>query len=424
MALGVPGLRRAVIASIPLLLAGLLAACGSYKAPGGGGSRGGPPSGLTFRAFISNSTGFSSISPGLQIMDARLDKQFLGSFINGGPQPTFLVLSPDKKLTLTFSPANNSVGLVNNLSESFGGSITLPNFTESLVIANDNSTAYAALPTQPVLGQPAGEIEALDLVRGGIKSKVAVAGVHRLAQSPNGNRILAFSDNSDTVTLIAPSLVGTTTDPRTPLTGFDRPIGAVFSPDSTTAYVLNCGRECAGIQASITKVDLNAFVVGPTLPVSAATVAVLSGNTLYVAGTPLGQLCAAGTTAAPTCGVLDVVDVPSFTVTTSGVLISDGFHDRMAVASNNRVFIGARICTNINTASEQRGCLSIFNPSDSTVTVAPDNGDVTGVQPITGRNAVYVIQGAELRIYDMTTGKLQSKQVDLVGQIVDVKLVD
>jgi len=67
---------------------------------------------------------------------------------------------------------------------------------------------------------------------------------------------------------------------------------------------------------------------------------------------------------------------------------------------------------------------SIFNPSDSTVTVAPDNGDVTGVQPITGRNAVYVIQGAELRIYDMTTGKLQSKQVDLVGQIVDVKLVD
>jgi hypothetical protein len=37
---------------------------------------------------------------------------------------------------------------------------------------------------------------------------------------------------------------------------------------------------------------------------------------------------------------------------------------------------------------------------------------------------VYVIQQGELRIYDTTTDKLQSQQVDILGQADDVKLVD
>jgi hypothetical protein len=37
---------------------------------------------------------------------------------------------------------------------------------------------------------------------------------------------------------------------------------------------------------------------------------------------------------------------------------------------------------------------------------------------------VYVVQQGELRIYDTTTDKLQSVQIDILGQAVDVKLVD
>jgi len=39
-------------------------------------------------------------------------------------------------------------------------------------------------------------------------------------------------------------------------------------------------------------------------------------------------------------------------------------------------------------------------------------------------NVVYVIQNGELGIYDTTTDKLQTTQVDIIGQAVDVKEVD
>jgi hypothetical protein len=127
--------------------------------------------------------------------------------------------------------------------------------------------------------------------------------------------------------------------------------------------------------------------------------------------------------------MLDVIDLSSMTITGSAV-ITDGSHDRMELGSNGQIFIGARRCTNINIPAsgndpgEVRGCLSIFNSSNSSVVVPPDNGDVTGLQPITNRSVVYVIQQGELRIYDTTTDKLQSNQVDILGQAVDVKLVD
>ena len=98
--------------------------------------------------------------------------------------------------------------------------------------------------------------------------------------------------------------------------------------------------------------------------------------------------------------------------------------------SNGQIFIGARTCTNINTPAsgsnpgEVRGCLSIFNTSSSNVVFPADNGDVTGLQPITNRNVVYAVQQGELRIYDTTTDKLQAQQVDILGQAIDVKLVD
>jgi hypothetical protein len=98
------------------------------------------------------------------------------------------------------------------------------------------------------------------------------------------------------------------------------------------------------------------------------------------------------------------------------------------LASNNQLFIGARTCTNINVAgnsgSEVRGCLSIFDTGKLTVVVPPAVGDVTGIQPISRRNAVYVVQNGVLDIYDSTTDQLQKTQVDITGQPVDVKQVN
>ncbi len=117
------------------------------------------------------------------------------------------------------------------------------------------------------------------------------------------------------------------------------------------------------------------------------------------------------------------------TVTTTAT-ITDGYHDHIEMGSNGQLFIGAHTCTNINAPSsggatgEVRGCLSIFDTAKSTVVVPPQLGDVTGIQPISRRNVVYVAQNGNLSIYDTTTDKLQTTQVDIIGQAVDVKQVD
>ena len=398
---------------------------------------------MKFRAFVSNplrplSTG--GTVPVLEIVDALQDKLpgYAVNLLGSSPEPGLMALSPNKKFTLVFSASNNAVTVVDNARENVVqagtgtlSSITLPGFTDSMVVGSDNLTAYAAVSSTPVVGQSPGAVEVLNLSAAGISATLPVSGARTIVGSHNGNRILAFGDRPDTVTVIAPSLVGTNADPRTTVqdpAAFDHPVWGVFSSDDTTAYILNCGPECGGVASSVTVLDLNTNTPGTNIPVDAATIGLLSGSTLYVAGTPPNTACGSGT-AATTCGMVDIVDLSSMTVTTSAV-ITDGFHDRMELGSNGQIFIGARTCTNINTPAsgsnpgEVRGCLSIFSTSNSSVVVPPNNGDVTGLQPITNRNVVYVVQKGELRIYDTTTDKLQTQQVDILGQAIDVELVD
>jgi hypothetical protein len=413
--------------------------CGSYNNPSSSQQR---TSGLKFRAFVSNplrplSSG--GTAPLLEIVDALQDKLsgFVVNLISANPDPGLMVLSPNKKFTLVFSASNNAVTVIDNgrenLVQSGTGtlpSIPLPGFTDSMAVGSDNLTAYAAVSSTPVVGQSPGAVEVLNLSGANISATLPVSGARTIVGSHNVNRILVFGDQADTVTVIAPSLIGTNVDPRTTVqsAAFDHPVWGIFSSDDTTAYILNCGAECGGLAASVTVLDLNTNTPGTNIPVDGATVGLLSGSTLYVAGTPPGTACGSGT-AATSCGIADVIDLSSMTVTGS-VVITDGFHDRMELGSNGQIFIGARTCTNINIAAsgsnpgEVRGCLSIFNTSNSSVVVPPNNGDVTGLQPITNRTVVYVVQQGELRIYDTTTDKLQSKQVDILGQAIDVKLVD
>jgi hypothetical protein len=375
----------------------------------------------------------------LEIVDALQDKLsgFVVNLVGSSADPGLMVLSPNKKLTLVFSASSNTVTAVDNAGErlvqSGSGtlpSITLPGFTDSIAVGSDNLTAYAAVSSTPVVGQSPGAVEVLNLSSASISATLPVSGAHTIVGSHSRNRILVFGDHADTVTVIAPSLIGTNTDPRTTVQNstFDHPVWAIFSSDDTTAYILNCGPECGGAAASVTVFDLNTNTPGTSIPVDAATIGLLNGSTLYVAGTPPGTPCGSGT-AATTCGMMNVIDLGSMTVTGSAV-ITDGFHDRMELGSNGQLFIGARTCTNINipvsgsNSGEVRGCLSIFNTSNSSVVVPPDNGDVTGLQAITNRNVVYVVQQGELRIYDTTTDKLQSNQIDILGQAIDVKLVD
>jgi hypothetical protein len=448
MFLGALRLRQPALAILVLTAASaIMASCGSnYNS---NNTLGLPPEAnpatIKVHVFVSNplfSTGSSSV-PVLNVVDGQLDL-ISPSVISVGatsPTPGTMVLFPNKRLTLVFSASNNALTVVNNASQnvaqSSGGttqSLTLPGFSESIVVAPDNATGFAAVPSAAVNGQSPGVVDVLDLSTDAIVATIPIPGARYLAQSHNGNRILVLGSRPDTVTVLTPSSVGTSTDPRLDVQSslFDHPVWAAFSSDDSTAYILNCGPECGGTTASVTLLDINSNLVGPTIPVDAGTVGLLAGNTLYVAGTkPGANTCAGSTTAtvATTCGEVSAVDVGTMTVSSTAT-ITDGYHNQMQMGANNQLFIGARACTNTKAPAngsnpgEVRGCLSILDANKTTVVVPPFNGDVTGIQPITRRNVVYVVQNGQLDIYDTTTDKLQKTQVDIVGQAVDVLQVD
>jgi hypothetical protein len=454
MSCGVQGLRRTAAAFlVAIFISVTLASCGSYSSPSSQSSN---TSGLNFRAFVSNPlTSVSGVTiPTLEIIDASKDvlASHLVNVSSVNSNPGLMVVSDNKKISLVYNGSNNSIALIDNALEApllgSGGTalpaLALPDFSESMVISADNTEVFAAVRNARVTGQPPGVVEVISLLTASTTDQLAVPNVHWLSQSHNGNRILAFGDNQDTVTVIVPSDVGTAQDATTTFCQdglpkpdpsqcdlnapkvFDHPVWGVFDSSDAKAYILNCGPECGGTTASIAVLDLNTSKASAAVPLAAATIGLLNGSTLYVAGTPPNTACGSGT-AATTCGTVQAVDVDTL-VASQPVLITDGYHHRMEMGSNGQLFIGARACSDINiSGGEVRGCLSVFNTATSAAVIPPETGDVagvTGLQPITKRNVVYVVEGGELHIYDTTTDQLQSTQIDLIGQAVDVKLVD
>ena len=407
-------MKRVLILLFSLLPASLILLSCGYSSP----SSSGTGSALKYRAFITN-----SVAPaGVYIVNAQTDVRAAVSPISAGHTPGMMVVTPNRTLTLVFSGdgtqfSDNQLTVINNATESAAGSIALPGGTESIVVSPDGSAAYAAIPTAFVVGQSPGVVKAISLRSGTFTGEVDVPSVHYLAIDNTGNRILGFSDNSDSVAVITPSNIGIG-NAVNPVCCFARPVAAFFSSDDTTAYVVNCGAECGGTQssaqASIQTLDLTTNTAGPATNVQAATVALVSNSTMYLAGTVPCTIQNVQTT----CGELTTFDLASMQVVGSPVSITDGYHNRIALGANGRLFVGARTCS-------QGLCLSIYNTQSGAVTIPPATGDVTGIEPIAKRTVVYVIQNHSLGIYDTATDKLQPLQItNLIGQFVDVKVVD
>jgi hypothetical protein len=454
MLFGVSGLKRILIGIFALAAASLtIIACGKSNPTGATTSTiSTKPSGLAFRVFISNAlypttTGTTGPNaPVLNIVNAAINEDILSlsvvSLVGSSTQPGLMALAPNLQSTLVYSQIGNTVTVVDNAKETVAAvagsttpvpAITLPGLTESIAVSPFATAAYVAVPTAPVFGQNPGAVQVLNLQNGSTTASIPIPGARFVICSPDGNHLLVFSDNSDIVTVITTVLIGTNTDPRSYITGFDRPVWGIFTSNSS-AFVMNCGAQCGGKAAGVSVLNVGASSASSTTPVSAATYGLLNNSTLYVAGTPPGSnTCAGSPTSATTCGRLSVVDTASMTVTGSAV-IADGYHDRMQISQNGQLYIGSHSCTNINiSGGEVRGCLSVFNTSNGGVLIPPNNGDVTGLQQITGRDIVYVIQNGALQIYDTDTNQLQvtpgdtqnnDGQVDIVGQLYDVKLVN
>lgn len=371
---------------------------------GGGSSNTPKVSKLAKRAFVPVVTATAlGDSSTIDIIDATKDQFTLFTIPLTVPQAT--VVRPGASgTTLVFG--SNVLDIVDNTKETVSNSnvITLAGPTESMVETSDAKSIYAAV-------RSTSQVYTIDVANATVNStSITVPSVRRVALSHNNSKLLAFSDNADTLNVITFSSTdpaGAHTGPSI-VSGLDRPFFGVFSSDDSKAYVLNCGPECGGRAASVAVLDMTQDppTVISTLPVPAATVALIDSGKLYVAGTAVSAGNSTG------IGQLTIIDLGSFTPVGNPIQIGNGFHSLLSLATNNKLFVGARTCTT--------GCLSIVDLSGSAATIATDPGDVTGIAPIPGRNVVYVTVGGELRIYDTTTSKPQANQLDIVGTAAGV----
>jgi hypothetical protein len=391
----------------------IIAACGGSGTPT-------TPSGVQHRAFVSN-----TYTGNLQVVNTQNDTTALtaettnsaGQVVQGQPVTvtvsttvTFEVLSPDKTNTLVYDPSSSSLYVVDNSTETTSGQLALTGPASMAVFSPDSSTVYVPVPSATVSGARNGLVQVWTVSSQTNTANYTVPAANSVAISSNGQYLLVFSNNSDSLTVI-----NTTASPVTyaSIPGFARPVNAFFSSDGNTAYVLNCGPECGSSNpASVAELNIPSQTIEATVPVGGASVGLLNGGTLYVAGSPVPP---------GTSSTFDSVNISNMTRNTpASVAIGDGFHTTMALAQNNKLYIGASTCSNTTT-----GCLSVVNVSSNTADPPlPPRGAITSLLAIANRDVVYAIEGGYMNIYDTDTDTLQTTQITFTGALYGIVQVD
>lgn len=419
------GFTLACAASIVLLIV-------SQPGCGGGSSTTTPTSGLDERALVAvNLTSTGSIL----IVDASKDQlsassiPIQGTQLVSSPPPQIMIPGPNST-TIEYNSGDNNLNIIDNIKETQVSKIGSVDCTtsgnpcqiqfagpvDSLAASSDGKFIYAALGTNS-------EVSTVDLtgssiaaprnipdVPGNCQTKGnCLPGAHRIVLSHNNNKLLVFNE-----TLNQFEVVNTSDSTVQTVTGLDHPIYGVFSADDSKAYILNCGAECGGTQASVVTVDMSSLAVSQPVNVDAATIGTADTNNLYVAGS---------NPATPGTGSVTVLPLSSLTGGKQ-VKIGDGFHQVISLFQG-KVIVGAHTCAT--------GCLSIVDPNAGTAIVdtpaagQQPKGDVTAIAPITPRKVFYAAEGGELRIYDATTGQEEllntAPKIDIVGKVTSVLYV-
>ncbi len=422
--------QKYVSGMLVVIVAALLAGCGSSYSTS---KTANPVSGIKKRVLLSI---VNTTTGEVAILDGQK---------NAVSGKTFAAIQPSKMVTaggqtVILDSTTSQITVVNNSTEQVTANTSMQGQPFDVAISPDGQTGYAAIKN-------VGVVEVVQTSSGNLVGTMTVPSIARLVEGPKGHKLLAFADNPQG--LGAPNTdsffvvdTGTNTVANIAMPAGSQPFTAVFDPsdaNDTTAFILGCGTECGGsVPPSVVKVNF-ATVSSPVFtpvtgsPISGATVGLLSGSNLFIAGTPTTP--PAGCTLAA-CGTLQVINTGALTAG-APINITDGAHSVMALTSNNRLYIGAAGCT-VGAASPQntvQGCLSIFDtgsgPSSTNPTVPPEssfrqNFDVTGLQPISGESTIYVVQGGELDIFDINTSlpSTSIQQLDVSGKALDVLQID
>jgi hypothetical protein len=439
-----------------------------------------PPSGLTNRVLIAIQNP-SAISHGLlQIVDAYYDIRYKYNNQNAefsisgysGNLPATIQNMPEEQIGGVYATGDGSYTLINYAKEVSNGVVKgLSGLSSSIYITRNQLYLFAA-------NQSA---HTLTVLNPGTSSGIVfgLPGVYRVSVNPGGSAAVAFVQNSNYVyylrQLTASQTIaysgGSSTWPRAALdcepqnaplwclfqaqspdnvdsTGnaygaplvFDRPVKALFSGDGGTAYVLNCGPECGGNDASVSQLPVGPMIYlsgqqSGTLPtqnaLNSATIqieggasnALIAGSTMYVVGQ---QLLPDGLFT----GNLTVVNLSNNTAG-AATSISDGTAggpSRLMLADDNTLWIGMTKCNNGERFAKGMpyGCLTMYNTSTNTVTMLESYlGDATGIADVEGLHKVYVVEGGQVYIFKTTDGSsINNQYVAVTGTAGDVAYMD
>jgi hypothetical protein len=427
----------------------LLAGCGKSFYFGG---RALPPSGILNRVLIAVQNPGALTKGTLQIVDAFYDIRH--SFTNSvpsfslagysGADPITIQNMPEEQAGAVYGAGDGSYALLNYGSEKQNTTVSLPGQSSSVFISRDERYVFAANQTAHTLTVQDRQL--------GTSYGLNVPNIYRVSTNPSGSAALAFVQDSNLVYSVyklqtnqkVPSNA-VDCEPQNipvycvlPVPGtFDRPTKAVFSADGATAFVLNCGPECGGTQASVSFLPVAGIIIQSGAPVppgapSAVTAtipvpggvtnALQNGNLLYLAGQ---QLQSDGFFS----GFLSILDLGTQKIM-GPYSISDGTHTRMNFGDDNTLWIGSQLCTQGERyhlgATTNLGCLTMFNTATNSVTMIDSyKGDATGVASVLSLHKVYTAEGGQVYIYSTVDGSsLDNSQVTVVGTAYDVAYMD
>jgi hypothetical protein len=454
-----------------------------------------PPSLLANRVMIAV-TANGATTGSLQIVDAKRDLRSniqntrtsfsISGYASGFPN---LILNFPAEITgFVYSNAQGDIQIVNYGKESVTGPAgTFPAKSTGLAVPTNGGHIYSAEET-------IGQLGVIDNATGRTFGLV-LPNVFQVVVNQGDSVVLAMVRNSNTVYRLVKlndnqyptstaAIVATGAADCEPFnipvycivpvnTGshanaFDRPMGAYFSLDGSTAYVLNCGQECGGTTSSVTYLQQGALQynnIPKTIPDASAftnqvlvpggvTAAVANGTTLYVSGQ---QLQSDGLFA----GNLSIINLATNAVT-GKYSISDGNHSRMLFADNNTLWIGSQFCATGERASRAAqqiaahqptdqsanyNCLTRFDMGALTVSIVPAvtqsatapvpvpfpntnqnqyyYGDLTGLCWVQSFNKVYTAYGGQVHVFSTVDGsEIDNKNVTVQGTALDVAYLD
>lgn len=464
--------RRSLLSVVGLICSvSFLTACGKNFYFAG---RSLPPSGVLNRVLVAVQNPSALAKGALLFDDANYDIRHAYNNVNqnfsiggfSGALPVTIQNMPEQQAGAVYSIGDGSLTTVSYANEKVANSTaasSLNGISQSIFISHDLNYIYAASQSA----------HSLTVVDHGTTYTLNLPGVYRVSMNPGNTVALAFVQNTNDVYSVVhlnqdqqqaainnphynPGLPNSQPaqdcEPQTlpvycvfPVStasgvSFDRPTKAVFSPDGTTAYVLDCGPECGGTTSGITTIPITNGALNPS-GVGASGIALVgtsniavpggvtnglfNGTTFYAAGQ---QLQSDGLLA----GNLSIVNTTTGQVT-GQYSISDGTHNKMVLADDNTLWIGSYQCqsgeryklSQSSAPGTPFGCITMFNTSNNSVLVESFKGDGTGIAAVISLNKVYTAEGGQVYIYNTSDGSARDNtNVTVTGTAYDVAYMD